>query len=203
MQNHIRDIRKQQRVSLAALEAATGISAQHLNRLEKGERRLNTDNILVIAKALNRRPEDIIACGTRIPVIGTVGAGAEVFPIDDIPLLPQDLEMHEQDYINCQWIEAPPGSVGGTVVALRVVGNSMWPLLKEGAIIYYSDRFMGGASENCIDRLCVVQRHDGATFVKEVQRSQKHGCFDLISYNQPPMRDVRLAWCAPVTFIKP
>jgi len=138
-----------------------------------------------------------------VPIIGTVGAGAQVVPVDDLPLIPKLIADTEREYINCEWVDAPPGVADEGIVALKIKGDSMMPYMRDGSIVYYSDRFLGGAPDQCLDRLCVVQIGDGATFVKIVERSQLHGKFDLKSYNFHTMRDVTLAWCAPVIFIKP
>ncbi len=53
-------MREQKGLTLAQLENITGISAQQLNRLEKGERRLNQDNLSVIAQAFSCEPSDLI-----------------------------------------------------------------------------------------------------------------------------------------------
>lgn len=59
MQNNLRKLRGN--ISLEKLSELTGISAQQLNRLEKGQRRYNSDNLAEISKALNCKPEDIIS----------------------------------------------------------------------------------------------------------------------------------------------
>lgn len=61
MDNRIKELRKAQNLTLEALADLTGISAQQINRLEKKQRRLNQDNLQVLAKALNVAPEDIIS----------------------------------------------------------------------------------------------------------------------------------------------
>ena len=60
MKNRIKEFRLERGLSLAKLEEETGISAQQLNRLEKGERRLNQSNMVVIAAALKIAPEELI-----------------------------------------------------------------------------------------------------------------------------------------------
>src|ERR1039458_150096 len=204
MQNRIKEFRKKAKLSLAELATITGTSAQQLNRLEQGKRRLNTDNIMAIARALNVSSTDLLqGQKVRIPVIGKVGAGAEVYPFDDLPLLPRVVSEDEQEYINCSWIEAPPGVFPGGVVALRVEGDSMMPFMPEGTIVYYAERFDDGAPEHCIASLCVVQLRDGKTLLKMVRKGHSHGRFDLQSYNMNTITDIELAWCAPVIFIKP
>jgi transcriptional regulator with XRE-family HTH domain len=59
--NNIKALRKARKLTLAKLEAMTGITAQQINRLEKGERQLNDSNMALIAKALGCRREDLIS----------------------------------------------------------------------------------------------------------------------------------------------
>jgi hypothetical protein len=140
---------------------------------------------------------------STIPLLGYVGGGEAVYPYDDLPLLPRTITAADRDSINCEWVDAPPGRYPNGVVALRVTGPSMKPYMPAGTIVYYANRIEGGAPAHCVASLCVVQLADGKTLLKLVQKSQKHGKFDLHSYNNPPITDVDLAWCAPVIFIKP
>jgi DNA-binding Xre family transcriptional regulator len=139
----------------------------------------------------------------KVPIVGTVGAGGEVFPIDHLPLLPSNLDPAEEDYVNCEWADAPPGIYPNGIVAVRVTGNSMMPYMPEGTVVYYAQRFEDGAPDHCLASLCVVQLRDGKTLLKMVRKGQLHGRFDLQSYNMETITDVELAWCAPVIFIKP
>ena len=138
-----------------------------------------------------------------VPLLGYVGAGGKIYSFDDLPLLPRLMSSAERDEVNCEWIPAPPGLFPGGVVALRVTGTSMMPFMPAGTIVYYAERFAGGAPEHCLSKLCVVQRTDGSTLLKMVRKGHLHGKFDLQSYNMETISDVDLAWCAPVVFIKP
>jgi hypothetical protein len=138
-----------------------------------------------------------------VPIIGEVGAGGEIYPIDDLPLLPRAIDRADEEYVNCEWVDAPPGVFPGGIVALRVKGASMMPFMPPGTIVYYAERFDGGAPDHCLSSLCVVQMRDQRTLLKMVRKGQSHGKFDLVSYNMETITDVELAWCAPVVFIKP
>lgn len=138
-----------------------------------------------------------------VPVIGEVGAGGSIYPLDDLPLIPRMINRAETDYINCEWVEAPPGKYPNGVVALRVTGSSMMPFMPPGTVVYYAERHAGGAPDHCLSTLCVVQLTDERTLLKMVRKAQLHGKFDLVSYNMETITDVDLAWCAPVVFIKP
>jgi hypothetical protein len=138
-----------------------------------------------------------------VPVVGTVGAGGMVMPFDSLPLIPRNLSRHEREELNCQMAPAPGGSYPDGVVALKVTGTSMLPFMAEGSIVYYSDRTIGGASPQALNRQCVVMTPDGCCLLKVVRKSHITGRFDLISFNMETIPEQELIWCAPVIFIKP
>lgn len=61
MHNRILEIRKKSGLTLADLAEKTGSTPQQIGRLEKGERRLTTDWMNKIAKALAILPEDLMS----------------------------------------------------------------------------------------------------------------------------------------------
>lgn len=181
---------------------ATNTNRGHISKLESGKIGMNEEWLRKLGAKFGWTPSQLLS-KLLVPIVGQVGAGGEVYPIDDLPLMPSSMDPSEQDYINCEWVESPPGVYAGGVVALRVTGTSMMPYMPPGTIVYYAERFDGGAPEHCISSLCVVQLRDGKTLLKMVRKAQTHGRFDLQSYNMETIADVELAWCAPVIFIKP
>lgn len=153
-----------------------------------------------IARALGVNP-DWLATGTgprlaadsphaKNPVVGYVGAGAEIHPFDD----------HAK---GAGIDEAPPfPGQDGPAVAVRVRGDSMLPMLEDGWLLYYS-RDRDGVPSACLGQLCVVQIHDGPMLVKKLEPSRKKGFYRLVSYNASPREDVRLDWAARVRAIVP
>lgn len=124
-----------------------------------------------------------------VPVVGIVGAGAEVFPFDDYPVGG-----------GLEHVDAPPGADEGTV-ALRIQGDSQYPL-QEGWLIFYREGNQG-VQQECLGKLCVVKVADGATLLKTLRHGAKKGRFRLESWNAPPREDVKLEWAARVIDIKP
>ncbi|MCA3246987.1 MAG: helix-turn-helix domain-containing protein [Azospirillum sp.] len=124
------------------------------------------------------------------PIVGYVGAGAEVHPVDD--------------YAKGAGIDEAPPFPGqdGPAVAVRVRGDSMLPMLEDGWLLYYS-RDHDGVPEDCIGKLCVVQIEDGPTLVKTLERGRRRRHFRLVSHNASPREDVRLKWAARVRAIVP
>lgn len=127
-----------------------------------------------------------------VPVVGYVGAGAEVLPIDD------HAKGHGMD-------EAPPfPGQDGPAVAVRVRGESMLPQLEDGWLLYYSrPDGSAGVPDDCLNRLCVVQVDDGPMLVKRLERGRRKGFWRLVSTNASPREDVRLDWAARVRAIVP
>lgn len=124
----------------------------------------------------------------QIPVVGYVGAGAEIFAIDD----------YAQGG-GLEYVEAPPDA-GPDTVAVRVRGESMWPAYQDRDVLVYDQlQFDAGT---LIGREAVVRLVDGRTLVKYLTPGSGPGLFTLVSYNAPPITDVAAEWAAPVGWIK-
>lgn len=120
-------------------------------------------------------------------LVGYIGAGGEVFPIDD----------HAQG-AGLEPVEAPSGAEGS--VALRIRGNSMHPL-QDGWLIFYR-REVDGVDPSLVGRLCVVKLTNGAMMLKTLRHGRKKGRWNLESYNEPMREDQKLEWASKVLFIK-
>lgn len=117
-----------------------------------------------------------------VPLVGYVGAGAEVFPVDDGGAL--------------DWVEPMPG-IGPNAVAVRVKGNSMFPRYFEGDVLVY-DRHI--TPRQAHGQECVVRLTDGRVFVKTVR--YRSGLVTLESFNAPTIDEVQVEWAAPVMWVK-
>lgn len=177
---------------------ACGVSKAAVGQWEAGLTVPTGPNLVSAANFLKVRPEWLAtgapprnAAGPRLtPLVGYVGAGGEVYPVDD----------HAQG----SGLEEVPGPIGhdGECVALRVRGNSMYPVLEDGWIIYYA-RDGQGVPDNALGKLCVVKlAGDGPMMVKKLRKGGNGG-FRLDSANAPPLDDVLLEWAAPVIGIRP
>lgn len=125
----------------------------------------------------------------QVPIVGYVGAGAEIYPFDDAPLG----DGFEQ-------VDAPPGEID--CVAVRVRGTSQYPMLLDGWLLFYR-KDAQGVFEQDVGKLCVVRIKDGPTLVKTLRKSAKKGLWRLESWNAEPMEDVVLIWAARVLDIRP
>lgn len=125
-----------------------------------------------------------------VPVVSYVGAGSEVYSVDDHS--PAGLEQ----------VDAPTGGDIDSVAA-RVRGESMYPMLRDGWLIFWR-RSASGVPSDCLNHLCIVKIADGGpTLVKTLRNGSKVGFFSLESWNAPTRENVKLDWAAKVIDIRP
>lgn len=91
----------------------------------------------------------------------------------------------------------------GEPVAIVVRGDSMMPRYMDGDLLIGARR-VGRAADNLIGLSCIVETEDGRRFIKFIHRGVVRGTYDLRSVNPAvdDIRGVRLAWAAPVQWIK-
>lgn len=124
--------------------------------------------------------------GWIVHVLGYVGAGAEVRPIDDHEM-GAGLETVEVDF------PVRPGTV-----AVIVRGDSMLPIFEDGDLIGYMEDSADPVS--LIGKTCVVRLADGRTFVKRLKRGSDDGLFTLVSANARDIEDVEIEWARRYRF---
>lgn len=187
--NRIREIREQKGWTLQQLAAKVRTSHQQIHRLETEQRRLTTDWLTRLAKALGCRPFELLPPSdderVTVPIVGYVGAGEKVVNFEDPggglgPVIP------------------PPQ--GEHMAAIVVRGDSMWPAYQEGDVLFFDPATE--VQSDCIGRECIVQVRGGPTYVKRVFRGTKDGTFRLASYKAPEVDNVELVWAARVRWIR-
>ncbi len=205
--DRVKRVRLQRGLSLEQLAERVGVRYQSVQDLENGRSR-GTKHLLSFARALAVRPEWLEAeegpmestdnpslskrGGRRgrpvAQVVGYVGAGAEVIPVDD----------HAQGN-GLDEVELPPG-VELPCVAARIRGDSMYPW-EDGWLVFWA-KDQDGVPDDCINKICVVKLSDGRMFVKRLRRGLR-GRFSLESWNAPTMENVAVEWAAKIIGIKP
>lgn len=115
---------------------------------------------------------------TLVKVVGKVGAGAAVYPIDDGGIEPVE----------------PPFEVADDAVAFIVDGDSMYPAYRPGVHLIAKHIPLS----EVINTRSVVTLEDGRRMVKDVVAGSKRGFFTLHSINGLPMVDVRIIEAAKV-----
>lgn len=188
--NRLRDIRKQRKLTLQQVAEACGTTNQMVSLLERGDRKLTVEWLEKLAPVLGVTVAELLdpAQERKVPVVGYVGAGFQIFPIDD----------HIKG-AGLDEVDAPPGLLEKSAVAVIVRGDSMIPVLEEGDVIYY-DQQLEGNFDSLIGRMCVVQCSDGAMFVKQLKKAD--GRYYLHSHNAEPIFPSGIDWVARVLWIK-
>lgn len=122
-----------------------------------------------------------------IPVVGIVGAGAEIGFFDD--------------HFNGDGFSEIDAVIPTPAVALEVQGESMWPIQEGWRIVYRREE--SGVPYTAIGKLCVCRTLTDLTLLKIVRRSSDPDKFELQSWNAPPREPEKLLWAAPVIAILP
>jgi phage repressor protein C with HTH and peptisase S24 domain len=168
-----------------------GIPQPRVAEMKAGKRLIKTTEVAIIADYIGEPvPIEVLPQQPlqQVPVVGYVGAGAEIFSVDD----------HAKGG-GIDYVDAPPGGISKSAVALVVRGDSMLPVFEAGDIIYY-DRQDNGDLSHLIGKNCVVRLADGRTFVKKLQFS--NGAYWLHSHNADPIVDAQIEWAARVLWVK-
>lgn len=168
-----------------------GIPQPRVAEMKSGKRLIKTTELSIIADYIGEPvPVEILPQDTKqlVPVVGYVGAGFEIFTIDD----------HTKG-AGLEFIEAPPGGIGKSTVAVIVRGDSMIPVLENGDTIFY-DNVSEGDFSHLIGKNCVIRLRDGRTFVKKLQYSG--GQYWLHSHNADPIMSPDIEWAAKVLWVK-
>lgn len=166
------------RREVAKLAEALDLSLVHLEFGEQGQEEWNH----------NASPEDK-STKQIINLVGQIGAGGHINPIDD-----------HANGAGLDEVETPPNATAGTV-AVVVRGDSLYPFLKDGALIYYSSRH-----DNVIDYLhemVICHFTDGRKAVKVLTPGTEPGTFTLTSVNAPPMLNEKVESVSTIDWMKP
>lgn len=189
MKNNLKKIRESRGLTQEQLaqKIVPPTSRSVIVNLEKGINKLHSGWLKRLSVALRCEPEELIADKIKraVPIIGEVGAGAIIHSYDD----------HEKG-AGLDEIEAPPGTPSD-VIAVIVRGESMYPMMRDGWLLFYHREY-DGVPPDCLGRVCVIELPDGRKYVKEIKLGSKNGFYHLLSHNAEPMLDQRVLWAAKV-----
>ena len=131
------------------------------------------------------------ALSSSIPLMGYLGAGAEVEP-DHEQVPPEGLDQVDL-----------PFPVPDEMIAFRVRGNSMLPVFKDGAtIVVYREQKR--PLESFYGEEAAVRTSDGRRFIKTIIKGGAPGTVNLLSWNDPmPIENVHLVWIGEIFSILP
>lgn len=123
----------------------------------------------------------------RVPVLGYVGAGEQIFPF-------------KEDELNgpLEHVPTPPGG-DGDLAAWIVRGASMVPAFWDGDILYNTRPATFDRAE-CLYKQCVLRLVGGQMLVKHILPGSTPTTFTLMSFNAAPMLEAEIEWAAPVQY---
>jgi hypothetical protein len=125
------------------------------------------------------------ASGTR--VVGYVGAGAAG---------------HYFNYAQPDFEQVEPPLAGdGEIVAVKIVGESLGMIFRNGYAFYRELR--RPPTDDMLGRLCVVGLANDQILIKRVQRGKHGNGYDLFAENEDPIRNAEIEWAAIVEAVAP
>jgi phage repressor protein C with HTH and peptisase S24 domain len=173
----LREMLKQHgRGTKTRLAAALGVSPSVISKMlgaGKEQREITAADLLAMEAFFGSRP------GPVTKVVGYVGAGAAVIPID----------AEEMD-------EVPAPTSQYPVEAVVVRGYSMYPVYEDGELLFYEVRHVDLA--DMVGKNAVVKLEDGRMLVKKLRRGSEPGLWTLESIAAPLIENVAIEWAAPV-----
>lgn len=173
--------------SQAELAKRANTSQANVQRIESGLVKYSR-HTAAIFEALGIQDNDAPTNQAQlVPMVGYVGAGAEIYSIDD----------HEKGN-GLDEIEVPAGVMSLSSVAVVVRGDSMLPVYRSGDVLFYDRQFRGNL-DHIIGKTCVIRLLDGRIFVKDLFKSGP--AYILMSYNAEPIV-AAIDWAAPIIWVK-
>ena len=193
--NRIKVARETAGMSQSAFAKKLGTSQQQVGHWESG-RIPKPQDLRKIAEILNEPlaflefgEEAQKAYSFKVPVVGLVGAGGHINPIDD-HAMGGGLDM----------IDAPPGAIPGTVGAI-VRGTSFYPFLKDGATIFWSMRHTDVS--DYLHEMIICHLYDGRKTIKMLTPGTEENRYTLTSPNAEPMINEQVESVSPIDWMKP
>lgn len=194
----LRKIREALGLNQTEMAKQIGVEQPSISRYEKN---LSIPNDEVLSKYCSLSGQSLselrygksTRASRRVKIVGHVGAGEAVIPIDD------------QAQGAGETAPFPEGiSTTETLVAVRIRGESMRPL-RDGWTLYYTRKQDEGVPEDCLNQLCVVGLADGQILVKELRRGYQRGRYNLHSWaaGVEVREDQHVIWAAKVLSIRP
>ncbi len=175
--NRIRTIRKQQNLRLADLAARTGLSVQHLSRIENGHRRLMPDVQIRIARALDVPPLALIeedSCPNTLPLLGELHGG-----------------IVRADSLNCRSLRIDLADSR----LMAIIDDTARPPRKRAIICRRLDHPREG-----LERQVVVKTHDGQILFGHLLRGSAPELYTVLT-EEAAYYDLRAEWAARVEWI--
>lgn len=190
IRNRVWEFRKQRGLTLEQLAEQSGISTGHLSRIERHEKGWSMESLPKIARALGIEPHHLIDASEawqEVPVIGTVGQAT----------LGRLLANESCGDVPRMRVKVP--AVLGDVIAISVVGSSLYPRYNTGDVIIAAEPAIDPGS--AAGKECVVITADHRVAVKHLQKSADSATIVATSHNEPPQTSMQISRCYPVVYV--
>lgn len=196
----LKDLLRDRGKTQKGLAEVIGRHPSAITKLFKGQRKLEAHEAIKIATWLRVPVEKVYLLfgavidrtGPKFQVRAYVGAGGQITPFDD----------HE--FGGLYEVEAPPGlNASQEWVVLEVKGDSMYPQMESGWLVWFSRNHAEDVPEGCINKLCVIELDDGSLYVKRLRRGSEPGRFHLESVNASLMENRPVKWASRIRAITP
>lgn len=191
--NRIQELRQRRQISAKRLAELLNSGRSTVTKLERGEMRLSQHWMDRISRVLGVDPADLLpgASDNEVPVLGYVGAGAEIFPFAD----------HDKRQ-GIYTVQSPRGLDPRKTAAAEIRGDSMLPM-EDGWVLFWT-RMFEGVPIDAVGHLCVIKiADDGPLLIKQLRRGYSRGRFNLISTNAAMREDVPIEWASRVRAVLP
>ncbi|MCO5085118.1 MAG: helix-turn-helix domain-containing protein [Mesorhizobium sp.] len=197
-ENYIRQWRKHRGLTQEQLAEAVGVATATISQIETGKQGFTDTSLYAIAEALHVTAGDLLSgppavsgapAGTEVPLMGYLGAGAEVEPdFEQVP--PEGLDQ-----------VSLPFDLDDDLIAFKVRGDSMLPFYRDGATIVVF-REQKRPLTTFYGEEAAVRTSNGRRFIKTIMRGDGDSV-TLTSWNAAPIENVRLEWIGEIFAVLP
>ena len=171
------------------LAQALGIRADAITRMLNEDPKKETREIKAHELEAMRQFFGSAPTHMSVPIMGYVGAGAEVEPdYEQVP--PEGLDQIDLPF------PVPDG-----MIAFKVKGSSMMPTYRDGTVIIVHSE-QRRPLEAFYGEDAAVRTSDGRRFIKMIMRGA-NGTVNLFSTNDVPIENVHLEWIGEIFAILP
>jgi repressor LexA len=186
LRTRLQELMDDRNIKRKPLAKAAGLGETAIRDLFNSERNdVRVGTLVRLANYFEISVDDLIE-ERELPVSGKVGAGGSIiFEPEDDPDGPM--------------VQRPPGA-SGKILALEVIGNSMFPKYEDGDVIYVR-KDVDGILPAAIGDYCAIRTSDGGTYLKILAKGSRPGLYTLRSLNAPDMEDQEVVWAAPVRWV--
>lgn len=189
----VQNLEAKGRGSRKALAAHLGVRVDAISRMTSDKpgretRDISANELLRMAEFFGKPPPVEVPPETQVPVMGYVGAGAEIEPdFEQVP--PEGLSQVELPF------PVPPN-----IIAFEVRGESMMPVYNDGDVILVY-REQQRPTTALLGEEVACRTDDGRRFLKRLERGTDPGTVNLASWNARTIESVRLEWIGEIYLI--